>query len=365
MTHDSTSVPTAKANKDPDPAVKLGKLPASTPKPGKASAIAYPIQGLVKYHGLKDPVRRIPFHDSISVCTGPIHTHTTIEVLPDDEAALARRKSTGRRSTAEIDGKPVGGRALDRVQVVVDAIREKAGDDRPFRMVSRNDFPQYVGLGSSSSGFAALAVAAAAAYGWKASLEELSEVARLGAGSASRAVTGGVSEWVVEKDRSYARQLLGPDDVDWRIVVPLVPHEEPTENVHAAVTSSPLFQARIDYIPSVLAAMRKALATRDVRQIAPIGERDTLNLHAITMTGDSGHITWMPPTLEVIHTVRRLRKSGVPVWFSIDTGATAYLNTDAAHEQQVAEAVQGIAGVTKVLHLRPAGEAHLVDDHLF
>ena len=170
----------------------------ATSRSRKASAIAYPIQGLVKYHGLKDPVRRIPFHDSISVCTGPIHTHTTFEVLDDDEAAAARRKATGHRSSVEIDGKATAGRAFDRVQVVVDAIREKAGDDRPFRMVSRSDFPQYVGLGSSSSGFAALAMAAAAAYGWKASLEELSEVARLGAGYASRAVTGGVSEWVVE-----------------------------------------------------------------------------------------------------------------------------------------------------------------------
>lgn len=330
----------------------------------KASAIAYPIQGLVKYHGLRDPVRRIPYHDSISVCTGPIHTHTTFEVLDDDEETTRRRKATGRGSTVRIDGKETTGRAFDRVQVVVDAVREKAGDARPYRMVSQNDFPQYVGLGSSSSGFAALALAAAAAYGWKATLEELSEVARLGAGSASRAVTGGVSEWVVDRERSYSRQLLGPDEVDWRIVVPLVQHEEPTENVHAEVTTSPLFKARIDYIPSALADIKKGIAARDLRGIASVGERDTLNLHAVTMTASSGHITWMPPTLEVIHRVRRLRAAQVPVWFSIDTGATAYLNTDAAHEDEVAEAVRDIAGVTKVLRLRPAGAAHLVDKHL-
>lgn len=331
----------------------------------KASAIAYPIQGLVKYHGLKDPVRRIPYHDSISVCTGPIHTHTTIEVLDDSLETERRRKATGHRSTVRIDGKDTTGRAFDRAQVVIGAVREKAGDDRPYRMVSQNDFPQYVGLGSSSSGFAALAVAAAKAYGWKASLEELSEVARLGAGSASRAVTGGVSEWVVRGERSYSRMLLGPEEVDWRIVVPLVQHEEPTENVHAEVTSSPLFDARVKYIPSALADIKKGIAAKSLEGIASVGERDTLNLHAVTMTAASGHITWKPATLDVIHTVRDLRRKGVPVWFSIDTGATAYLNTDAAHEQQVADAVKGIAGVAKVLHLRPAGPAHLVDRHLF
>ena len=320
----------------------------------KASAIAYPIQGLVKYHGLKDPVRRIPYHDSISLCTGPIHSHTTLQLLEVGGPEV------------EIDGRKVAGRALERVQVVVDAVREKAGDDRPFRMVSKNDFPQYVGLGSSSSGFAALAVAAAAAYGWKASLEELSEVARLGAGSASRSVTGGLSEWVNQKSRSFSRCLATPEDLkDWRIVVPLVQHEEPTESVHAEVTSSPLFEARVKYIEGPLAEMRKAAKTGKVAEIAPIAERDTLNLHAITMTAASGHITWKPATLEVMHRVRELRRKGVPVWFSIDTGATAYLNTDAAHEGQVEAAMQGIPGVARFLRLRPAGPAHLTDRHLF
>jgi phosphomevalonate decarboxylase len=324
----------------------------------KASAVAYPIQGLVKYHGLRDPVRRIPYHDSISLCTGPIHTHTTVEVVDGPIGAG--------KSTAQIDGKVVSGRPLERVQVVVDAVREKAGDRRPYKMVSKNDFPQYVGLGSSSSGFAALAMAAAAAYGWKASARELSEVARLGAGSASRAVTGGVSEWVVEGESSHARMLAGPESFpNWRIVVPLVAHEEPTENVHAEVATSPLFQGRLHYIGQALAEGRKAAASHDWAGLAAVAERDTLNLHAVTMTASSGHITWRPATLEVMGRVRALREGGVPVWFSIDTGATAYCNTDATHEDEVARALEGIPGIDRLLRLRPAGPAQLVQQHLF
>jgi phosphomevalonate decarboxylase len=45
----------------------------------KATAIAHPIQGLVKYHGLKDAKLRIPFHDSISVCMQALCTTTTVE----------------------------------------------------------------------------------------------------------------------------------------------------------------------------------------------------------------------------------------------------------------------------------------------
>ncbi len=319
----------------------------------KASAVAHPIQGIVKYHGLKDPVRRIPFHDSISVCTAPLTSHTTVELMDDGKLDVT------------IDGQACTGRPLDRVRAVLDAIRDKVGDDRPCKIVSVNDFPQFVGLGSSSSGFAALTLAAAKAYGLDEDLERLSEIARLGAGSACRALTGGVSEWVTDRGRSFSRILMDEDAMDWRIVVPLIRHEEPTENVHHEVTTSPLFEARVAAMPDALSEARQAIAAHSLPGIGAAAEKDTLSLHAVTMTGSNGHLTWRPGTVDVIHRVRALRAAGVPVWFSIDTGATAYLNTDAAHEDQVAEAVADVAGVSEILRLRPGGPARLVDEHLF
>ncbi len=319
----------------------------------KASAVAHPIQGLVKYHGLRDPVRRIPFHDSISVCTGPIKTHTTVEVLGDGD------------SSATIDGEPVTGRAWDRVCAVVRAIQEHAEDDRPFRMASQSDFPKYVGLGSSSSGFAALAVAAADAYRVEMDLEQLSEFARLGAGSACRAVTGGVSEWRVDGQRSYSHRMMDHDDLDWAIIVPLVAHEEPTEGIHQEVTTSPLFQARVDYMADALGAARKACRDGDLEALWATAEKDTLNLHAVTMTGQAGHFTWQPATMAVMRAVRALRETAVPAYFSIDTGATAYINTPTGHADAVADAVKDIADVSDVLRLAPAGPARIVDEHLF
>ncbi len=319
----------------------------------KVSAVAHPIQGLIKYHGLKDPVRRIPYHDSISVCTAPLTTHTTFEPCGEDQ------------NVAVIDGETVTGRPLQRIEAVVDAIREHASDERCWRMESRNDFPQFVGLGSSSSGFAALAVAAAGAYGFDAPLERISEFARIGAGSACRAVTGGVSEWVNEGARSFSRCIMDADAIDWRIVVPVVDHLEPTEGVHEEVTTSPLFDARVAYVPDACQAMHAAIQQRSLAAIAALAEADTMNLHAVTMTGQNLHLTWQPTTVAVMRKVRALRQADVPVWFSIDTGATAYLNTDSAHEDAVAEAVASIDGVVDVLRLQPGGPARRIDDHLF
>ena len=52
----------------------------------KATAKAHPIQGLIKYHGMRDEELRLPYHDSISVCTAPSHTKTTAEFDPDRSA---------------------------------------------------------------------------------------------------------------------------------------------------------------------------------------------------------------------------------------------------------------------------------------
>src|SRR5213596_1558132 len=115
----------------------------------KSTAVAHPIQGLIKYHGLADPVLRLPFHDSISVCTAPLTSRTTVEF-----GGVAR-------DTATIDGRDVNPRDMERIRAVVDPIRGRASIREPFRMASENDFPSNIGLGASASGFAALATAAA------------------------------------------------------------------------------------------------------------------------------------------------------------------------------------------------------------
>jgi len=54
----------------------------------KATARAHPIQGLVKYHGMRDPELRLPYHDSISLCTAPDRD--------DDHRRVAARRERGR-----------------------------------------------------------------------------------------------------------------------------------------------------------------------------------------------------------------------------------------------------------------------------
>lgn len=318
----------------------------------KASAIAYPIQGLIKYHGLRDERLRLPFHDSISVCTAPIHTRTTVQF--GQEADSAR-----------IDGREVGEGEMGRIGAVIDSLREEAGVRTGMRMESRNDFPSNIGLGASASGFAALAVAAAGALGLEISLEEISRFARRGAGSAARAVTGGFSRWYAgtgDAD-SVSKAIPHPGDLDLAIVVALVPAHKFTDTAHKEVLGSPFFKARLEYVPTVLDQMEAAIRTGDAEEIGRLAEADTLLLHGITMTGSDSMILWRPDTVRVILEVQAMRREGLRCHFSIDTGATVYVNTSRGDLPAVRKRIAGLG--LETLTCSVGGEATLVQEHLF
>ena len=320
----------------------------------KATAVAHPIQGLVKYHGMRDDEQRLPYHDSISVCTAPSRTTTTAVFESDRDA-----------NHYVIDGEVVTDTArLDRV---VDAVRERADIDAEaaVRLESENTFPTNVGLGSSSSGFAAAATALAAAAGLDLSLPELSTIARRGSASAARAVTGGFSHLRAGLSDADCRSERIDTDLgdDLTIVVGLVPAYKETDDAHAEAAASHMFDARRVYVEEQILACREALRQNDFETTFELAEHDSLSLAATTMTGPEGWAYWKPATLEIFEAVRDLRAEGVPAYFSVDTGATVYINTPDAYADQVEEAVAACGVETR--QWRVGGPARVVDEHLF
>jgi phosphomevalonate decarboxylase len=63
--------------------------------------------------------------------------------------------------------------------------------------------------------------------------------------------------------------------------------------------------------------------------------------------------------------VWRLRDAGTPCWFSIDTGATVYVNTLPGHQDEIAQALAGIDGVDAIRKARAGGPVRSTTDHLF
>jgi phosphomevalonate decarboxylase len=321
----------------------------------KATATAHPIQGLVKYHGMRDADLRLPYHDSISVCTAPSRTITTVEFGASDEDVYV------------VDGDRVEGRGAERIDVVVDHVRERAGIDAPVRLESENSFRSNVGFGSSSSGFAAAATALCAAADLDLSRPEISTIARRGSSSAARAVTGAFSHLRTGLNDADCRSERIETDLedDLRIVGALVPAYKETEQAHAEAADSHMFQARLAHIHGQIAEMRDALRAGDFERTFELAEHDSLSLAATTMTGPAGWVYWQPRTLAVFDAVRSLRADGVPVFFSTDTGASVYVNTTVDHVDRVESAVADCGVETRVWEVGGPAEVRPESDALF
>jgi len=317
----------------------------------KATAKAHPIQGLVKYHGMHDEELRLPYHDSISVCTAPSHSKTTVEFDPEREA-----------DRYVVDGEVVEGRGAERIRSVVDRVRDLAGVEHRVRFESINDFPTNIGFGSSASGFAAAAVALCAAADLELSHPEMSAIARRGSASAARAVTGAFSHLHTGNDDVDCRseRLESALEDDLRIVAAEVPAFKHTAEAHREAADSHMFDARMAHIHEQIRTVRHSLRNADFETTFETAEHDSLSLAATTMTGPSGWVYWQPETLEVFETVRDLREAGVPVYFSTDTGASVYVNTTDEHVDRVEGAIADLGVDTHVWDV--GGPATVLDD---
>ncbi|MCS7145541.1 MAG: diphosphomevalonate decarboxylase [Nitrososphaerota archaeon] len=302
---------------------------------GRAVAKAYTMQALVKYHGLRDWELRIPFHDSISVNTDVAFT-------------VARVEFTSRESDVVMaGGVELKGRPRDRVLAVIDRVRALAGvEERCIVMTENHPNIRAKGMGFSASAGAAIAAAAykAAAldkfYGWDKRL--LSRIARLLAGSACRSVVGEYAKWLAgtSDEDSYAIRIGDRSALEIKYVIVPLWLDVSTETAHREAETSPFLSARIESANRRCVELEKAIHDGDFKKFGELVERDSLELHAVTMTGVYGSILMTPESLKVIDTVKKLRSRGIPAYFSMQTGPTVYVNTLPEHVEAVEEEIR-------------------------
>jgi diphosphomevalonate decarboxylase len=332
---------------------------------GSAAARAYPMQGVLKYHGMSDWDWRIAFLPSVSLCNDAGATLTHVAFDPDLPA-----------DTVVIGGRVAAGRDRERVVQSLDAVRRMAGVSSRARVTSRNSVRATrfgKGLGTSASASAALALAAIGALFGEAAAANtrfVSCMARLLAGSGCRSAAGGMSLWLsypgVPHEDSFAVRLDGRGELEGvsLITVPLDSRVGlRTEEAHRDAPHSSFFrswmQSRRD---EVLACVDAALAG-DWRAIGRWAELDSIRLHGVTMSGSSENkiFGWEPENIHLFRMCNHLRASGVPVYCSTDTGPTAVFITGREHEDAVVAAIHGLGLGLETIRGRVAGPAHLVD----
>ena len=336
-----------------------GQGPQPGPGTSRATAVGCANIALVKYWGDADPALRLPANASLSMNLAGLTSTTTVAFDPTSEA-----------DQIVLDGEPLTGKGRQRVVDHLDRVRELAGQTARAQVVSRNSFPAGAGLASSASGFAALTLAATAAVGLQMSQRELSALARLGSGSASRSVPGGFVEWRPARRHadSYATSIAAPEHWALVDVIAIVAAEHKAVGStagHALADTSPLQAARVAGAAARFEACKAALLDRDFERLAPLVELEALLMHAVMLTSSPPLIYWSPATLRLIKAVRAWRDAGLPVAFTIDAGPNVHCLCPQEVSGQVEARLRAIPGVRRVIRATPGGPARLVRTDLF
>ncbi len=267
-------------------------------------------------------------------------TTTTVSIVPGSSGDLFL-----------LNGKPAGEKAHQRVMLFLDEVRRRSGRREHAKVESRNSFPTGSGIASSASGFAALAVAAAAAYGLDADLEGLSRLARLGSGSAARSIPAGFVELREGNSDEEARAVQIAPETHWPelrdVIVISSPGEKGVSSAdgHRLARSSEMLAARLAAVPERVGRVRRAIVDRDLTRLGEAAEEDALSMHAVMMTSRPPLLYWEPATLEAVQKVRALRAKGVEAYFTMDAGPNVHVITLQGNVEAVRRATESLGAI--------------------
>ncbi|MFE1444194.1 diphosphomevalonate decarboxylase [Streptomyces sp. NPDC058739] len=330
---------------------------------GGATAVAHPNIALIKYWGKRDERLFLPRTPSLSLTLDIFPTTTRVELAPgagQDEVTF--------------NGVPATGEALRRISAFLDLARERAGSGERAVVDTRNTVPTGAGLASSASGFAALAVAAASAYGLGYDATALSRLARRGSGSASRSLFGGFAQWNAgvdtgsdeEADLSSYAEPVPAADLDPALVIAVVnagPKDVSSRTaMRRTVDTSPLYEPWAASSLDDLTVMRSALLRGDLASVGEIAERNALGMHATMLAARPAVRYLAPASLTVLDAVLQLRKDGVLAYATMDAGPNVKVLCRRAEAEQVAEAVRAAAQGGAVHIAGPGPGARLLDE---
>lgn len=321
---------------------------------GTATAVAHPNIALIKYWGKSDERLFLPRTDSLSMTLDIFPTTTRVQLTAEPQ------------DTISFNGSVATGEAERRITAFLELVRERAGRTERAVVDTENTVPTGAGLASSASGFAALAVAAAAAYGLDDDPRSLSRLARRGSGSASRSIYGDFAVWHAGTDdlSSYAEPVAAAADLDPALVVAVVnagPKEVSSrEAMRRTVDTSPLYEPWALSSTADLIDMRAALGRGDLTAVGEIAERNALGMHATMLAARPAVRYISPASLTVLDSVLQLRRSGVLAYVTMDAGPNVKVLCRRADADQVAETVRAAAPDSTVHISGPGPGARLL-----
>ena len=290
----------------------------------KATAFAPANIALVKYWGKRDSQLNLPVTDSLSIDLGNLGTETTIEAADHDSVILNGTK------LEQDDAFAV--KVINFIDLFREALNQVATNQSALTITTNNNIPTGAGVASSASGFAALTKALDQFFGLGLSGRELSLLANLGSGSASRSIFKGFV---------YRHAGTAPDGMDsyseplpftWpELKIGLVTvstkakRVSSREGMERTVATSPLYKQWPQQVKEDMEKMLTAIKEKDFELLGSTAENNALAMHRCIQSSVPPINYFEPETVAIINKVQEQRKNGLPLYLTIDAGPNVKL----------------------------------------
>lgn len=278
------------------------------------TVITHPTISLVKYFGVRDESLRLPTRSSFALSLMNLFTKTTVSF------------NHGENKDKILIENYEDEAGIEMVMAFIQQFRKLYQIQKYFNVKSKNNFPTASGLASSGSGFAALSIALAELCQLNLSRKELAALARLGSGSATRSIYGGMVFWHSGEDAKgkdcFAETIFPADHWPELRMIVIVISEQPkslsTRNAGKMIVKSPAYQGWVDAAEKRINSLIAAIQDKDIELVGSIMEQDCLEMHhCLKQVGISYHTE---ESNQVMTIIRGLREEKIDCYFTSDAG---------------------------------------------
>lgn len=301
------------------------------PRQDTATAFAPANIALCKYWGKRNSLINLPCTSSISISLGD--QGTTTSITPIDSHG----------DIFYVNGQhiPLTSKFAARMQQFLDLFRYP--QKKFFEIKTISTLPIGAGFATSASGYAALILALNTLFDWKLSKKNLSILARMGSGSASRSLWQGFVLWRMGSLKNGMDSYASPIPLVWpqlRIGLITISDQEKkwdSSTGMALSLQSPFYRCWIRKTQQDCLAIKKTIKDQDFSQFGALVESNALAMHSLIQTSWPPIYYTLPQTLAVIHRIWELRDQGLGVYFTQDAGPNLKLLFLADNEKDVAQ----------------------------
>ncbi len=306
----------------------LGERYLQAPQQQHAIAFAPTNIALVKYWGKRNQEINLPMTPSLSISLADKGADTKLSLHDHDVVILNDKQVELTTGFAR------------KLLEFLNLFRES---QKHFMKVDiKANIPIAAGLASSACGFAALTLALNELFVWNLSPNQISILARIGSGSASRSIWQGFVEWHAGT-RDDGMDSHGESiDVIWpdlRIGLLIMDNKQKKissrEAMQRTVTNSALYSSWPAKVNQDLALVKSAIQQKEFDLLGKTAESNAMTMHATMLSAWPPISYALPETVSAMQHIWHLREQGLALYFTQDAGPNLKLLFLAKDEEKV------------------------------